>query len=662
MGIDYGYGHFRAQDGVVLELNGVPEQGFLEEQGQLPGDFPVAGAAGFLVAVGADAAGVENIVILRQAAPGQLLEDMVHQVGVLILQADDEGVGKVFHIGAADSADGRAHLHGFAVHQHADILLQAEAAQGGDDGVLPHYFLPEHPVGELHRHMDGVGQLAGGDGFNQAAHALAGQEAAAGKGNPHIPHRVFEKVGGGGSGVLSRQQYRDIFQGFLGIGGGGRAAHGIKGDGVVGFVQAKGHRVEVVFGAVDAVGNGVAAAAAVGDQGFPQGLEQHNVIVHGIDPFRGVGIEVQQAGQFAVGQFNHNGQGAFAVEGGADGDQGGVGDGAAEGFDPGQAEGGLNGDAVVLLDLEHCDGQRPHLVFAQVVKAQVQGQAFGGGLEHQLGNAQFFDAGLQIRRQVQIFEPVGDGNLHNVRGSGVLAGGQVKGQLPPHIGQLEVVGAKEELAGVERAAGGVADLAVGLDDGLAGGEMFPHFGGDAAENCGEQGLIFGAEREGVAVGGKAVDIVLGQVGTAHHAQLAEKAHTAAVQAHGYAGPGFGGGAAGGVGFLAGTDNFGGLGQDLGPFRRRQVLKDRHIGDQPLVGGVEVFAVGPLPLAGQGDQFIQSPTEVRVRRRRRQGRFIGRIPLQFGIFLSHFDSSCRFANSGYRRRRKAAAKAKFMLHC
>ena len=215
---------------------------------------------------------------------------------------------------------------------------------------------------------------------------------------------------------------------------------------------------------------------------------------------------------------------------------------------------------------------------------------------------------------------------------------------------------------MERAAGGIADLAVGLDDSPAGGEVFPHFGGDALENRGEQGLIFRAERKGVPVGGKAVHIVLGQVGAAHHAQLTEKAHPAAVQAHGHAGPGFDRGPAGGVGFLPAADNFRGFGQRPLPCRGRQVLKDRHIGNQPRVGGIEVFAVGPLALAGQSHQFVQSPVEVRVQQRRRQGRLIGRFPLLVGIFLSHFASSCRSASSGRPRRRQAPARANFMLHC
>ena len=155
------------------------------------------------------------------------------------------------------------------------------------------------------------------------------------------------------------------------------------------------------------------------------------------------------------------------------GNQGGVGFCPAHGLYPGQAQGGLNRDAIVLLYLVHRNRQGAHLVFANIVEAQMQGQALGGRLEDQLVNAQLFNTGFQVFRHPQVVKPVGDGNFQNVRCAGALTLRQVKGQLTPHIGQLEIVGAKEKLPRVEGAARGITDLPVGLNDGLSGLQTFP---------------------------------------------------------------------------------------------------------------------------------------------------------------------------------------------
>ena len=81
---------------------------------------------------------------------------------------------------------------------------------------------------------------------------------------------------------------------------------------------------------------------------------------------------------------------------------------------------------------------------------------------------------------------------------------------------------------MERAAGRIADLTVGLDDGVAGGQFLFHVGVDVTEDLGEQGLAFGGEDNTVAVLGEPVDEVLGQVRTAHDAELAEEGVSAGV--------------------------------------------------------------------------------------------------------------------------------------
>ena len=173
---------------------------------------------------------------------------MIQQVGVLVLQPDDERVREIFHVGPADGADGRAHLHGLAVHQHPNILLQTEPAQRRNHGVLPHYLLPEYPVGVLHGNVNGVGQLSAGHGADQIARAFACQQPAAGENHPHIANRILHVVG-----FLAVDVDGYVFQRFIGCGDTGSAPQGIERNRIVFPGQTKGHGVEVAFGAVNGV-------------------------------------------------------------------------------------------------------------------------------------------------------------------------------------------------------------------------------------------------------------------------------------------------------------------------------------------------------------------------------------------------------------------------
>ena len=112
--------------------------------------------AGLFIAGGSHSPGIENVIVLGQPALGHLLQHRVHHVGVDVFQADDERVREIFHVGPANGAGGRAHLHGLTVHKHPDVLLQGELAQGCYDCVLAHDRLPEDTVRMLHGDVDGV--------------------------------------------------------------------------------------------------------------------------------------------------------------------------------------------------------------------------------------------------------------------------------------------------------------------------------------------------------------------------------------------------------------------------------------------------------------------------------------------------------------------------
>ena len=40
---------------------------------------------------------------------------------------------------------------------------------------------------------------------------------------------------------------------------------------------------------------------------LPQGLQQHNIVVHGIYPLHRIPFQVKEFSQVAVGQLDHNG-------------------------------------------------------------------------------------------------------------------------------------------------------------------------------------------------------------------------------------------------------------------------------------------------------------------------------------------------------------------
>ena len=120
---------------------------------------------------------------------------MVKQVGVLILKADDERVGEILDVGTANGADSRSHLDRFTVHQHTDVLLQTQAAQGGYDRILAHHLLPEYPVRALHRHVDRIGEAPPGDFGDQSGGPLSLQQATPRQYHPHIADRIFQVVG-----------------------------------------------------------------------------------------------------------------------------------------------------------------------------------------------------------------------------------------------------------------------------------------------------------------------------------------------------------------------------------------------------------------------------------------------------------------------------------
>ena len=135
-------------------------------------------------------------------------------------------------------------------------------------------------------------------------------------------------------------------------------------------------------------------------------MQQHDVVVHGIDPFVGVIGQVQDAGQFAVGQFHHDGQRALAVQRGPHRDEGGVRRFAVQVAHPRHAERRLHRQPVLLLHLVHCDRQRPHLVLAHVVEAEVQRQPTGWSLENQLRNTHVAQLRLEPFIQIQVVHPV----------------------------------------------------------------------------------------------------------------------------------------------------------------------------------------------------------------------------------------------------------------
>ena len=138
--------------------------------------------------------------------------------------------------------------------------------------------------------------------------------------------------------------------------------------------------------------------------------------------------------------------------------------------------------------------------------------------------------------------------------------------------------------------------------------------GDVGEHLGKEFLAGLAECYGVPVPGKAIDEVLGQIRPSNDPELAEEGQPAAVQPDGDVGTGpgcrlaIGGGALGLLLYL--------LSLPLEPLALllRQVLKDRHMIDQPLVGRVEELAVRSLAAPSYRNELVQATGEGGVYRR------------------------------------------------
>ena len=94
--------------------------------------------------------------------------------------------------------------------------------------------------------------------------------------------------------------------------------------------------------------------------------------------------------------------------------------------------------------------------------------------------------------------------------------GKVKRELPPHDGYLHITSAKQQLACVKRPAWGVADLPVGLDNHVSGGELLLHVPVDIGEHLRKKALRLFAKSQGITILGKPLDEILGQVGTPNH--------------------------------------------------------------------------------------------------------------------------------------------------
>ena len=145
-----------------------------------------------------------------------------------------------------------------------------------------------------------------------------------------------------------------------------------------------------------------------------------------------------------------------------------------------------------------------------------------GALKISWGQAGCPDAFFQILTQSQVVEPVGHRDLEDVGSVRALFFGEVERELSPHERVLHVVGAEQQLPGMERTAGRVTYPPVGLDNGLARGEVFFQSQYDVAEDIGEEGLVVLVESQAVAVPVETVDEIHCEVRTPDDAQLTER--------------------------------------------------------------------------------------------------------------------------------------------
>tara|TARA_B100000809_G_scaffold265537_1_gene324680 strand:- start:848 stop:1330 length:483 start_codon:yes stop_codon:yes gene_type:complete len=78
--IEKGHGHLRPHGGVIFEANGISEQRFLQQESQFTRNLPaVIRAAGSFISVGTNTAGIEHVVVLRHAVPGELLQYVIEK-------------------------------------------------------------------------------------------------------------------------------------------------------------------------------------------------------------------------------------------------------------------------------------------------------------------------------------------------------------------------------------------------------------------------------------------------------------------------------------------------------------------------------------------------------------------------------------------------------
>ena len=199
--------------------------------------------------------------------------------------------------------------------------------------------------------------------------------------------------------------------------------------------------------------------------------------------------------------------------------------------DTGDAQRGLQRKPAVHLRLVHGDAERAHLVLADVIETEVQREPPRRRLEHEPRQALRRYLLPHVGGEVQYLQPLRDRELHDLRFAAALVIRQVECELPPHVRQLRVARAHDQLPRVERAARSVADPAIGLHDGLARVEPFAEPRGDDRQHAAEESLVVVAELEGVAVRRESVHEVAREVRLARDAALAVEGEPAGVQPH-----------------------------------------------------------------------------------------------------------------------------------
>ena len=183
--------------------------------------------------------------------------------------------------------------------------------------------------------------------------------------------------------------------------------------------------------------------------------------------------------------------------------------------------------------------------------------------------------------------------------------GELKGQLFPHIASLEVITAKEQLAGVEGTVCRVAYLPVGLNDGLSGRETILHIAGYVPEDLFKKSLIFFFKGQPVSVFLEAIYEVLGQVRSSDYTQLAKEVQPSVVQPDHSPRPNPRCCPAGGIGFPTLLRDQSRFLQYLVLLSLGHILEDGHVAGQPIVGRVKHLTIRALSPLGQGDQLVQS---------------------------------------------------------